>query len=173
MKFIHSKNIISFVCILLCAQLILSGSLFVFTQLRLKVNVSNWIKTPAAEKYLQKIELTSLEFEKLNWLESNEEFEWKGDYYDVAKLVKTGKKVTVFCFNDKKESELCKAFEKQQKNKQNKKTTKNLKLLSYNSLSNRTSFICTIYSKNYCSNISCNYPIAPYLEVSAPPPDLI
>jgi len=48
---------------------------------------------------------------ELNWKEENE-FEYNGEMYDVAKIEKTGSDIFIYCIRDEMEEQLISNFEK-------------------------------------------------------------
>ncbi len=54
----------------------------------------------AKKDELKTLSLTASEFENINWIEINKEFEYQDKMYDVAKIEKEGSGYLIYCEND-------------------------------------------------------------------------
>ena len=58
----------------------------------------------------QKVFFTKEEFLKINWIEEDEEFEWRGKLFDVSKIEQRGNGFLIHCENDQWEEEFISLF---------------------------------------------------------------
>ena len=70
------------------------------------------IKSDRYSTHLLKLKFSRLEYIRdLNWKEENE-FEYKGEMYDVARIDRSGENVFIYCIRDEIEEQLIANFEK-------------------------------------------------------------
>ncbi len=120
---------------------------------------------------LQKIVFTEKEYQSIQWVESETEFEWQGKMYDVSKITRTEEGYVVLCENDSFEDMMISFF------KFGKGTTNQ----SIKKGSPQPQFFCSIYTLPFRSGPAHEKKIhhAPYSfyhsirpEISSPPPKL-
>lgn len=77
-----------------------------------KLEIRTILKSDRYSSHLLKLKFTRLEYYRnLNWKEENE-FEYKGEMYDVARIDINGNSVFIYCIRDEMEEQLIANFEK-------------------------------------------------------------
>ena len=120
---------------------------------------------------LQKIVFTEKEYQSLQWVELETEFEWQGKMYDVSKIIRTEDGYLVLCENDSFEDMMISFFK-------SGKETASQRIIKG---SPQPQFYCSIYTfplrsgiahekKIHHSSYSFYHSIRP--EISSPPPEL-
>ncbi|MEJ2103414.1 MAG: hypothetical protein P8X47_02420, partial [Ignavibacteriaceae bacterium] len=70
------------------------------------------LKSERYSSHILKLKFTRLEYIRdLNWKEENE-FEYKNEMYDVAKIERIGDNVFIYCVRDEMEEQLIANFER-------------------------------------------------------------
>lgn len=75
-------------------------------QYQIKNEIASSIKAGIYTSELTTIAIPTNELSSIEWMESGEEMNYKGQLYDVVKSTKTPNSVTYYCINDSKESSL-------------------------------------------------------------------
>ncbi len=91
----------------------MGGGDFLFFKLvehNLKHEVQNQIKKGFKDEELTLIELSNENKDNIRWIEFQKEFKYKGEMYDVVKMVQNGNSTYLYCFNDKKEEAFVSSF---------------------------------------------------------------
>ena len=108
-SFFHKYKLLSQIIIIIFSLSLISPLALV--ELALYVNnkiIKSTIKESLLKenkKYVSILEFTLSDFNKLNWLKSNE-FQYKNDFYDVINIVNLQAKKKVFCLKDVNEKKL-------------------------------------------------------------------
>lgn len=89
-------------------MLYMVGTMGIFSSyytLHHRTTVQSRVKS-AGESALEVVILTEAEYQNIQWIDKETEFEWKGKLYDVASITRANGNVTIQCENDSLEEML-------------------------------------------------------------------
>ena len=126
------KTFTLFLLLIILVQVIGYYFAFRLRQVEVRREVYSYLKSHTSDKNLTHFQLRLIngQFtdERFSW-ENENEFEFAGKMYDVIERTVTGNNVVLHCLEDKKETELVKAFEETQRSQTQQSKNRTASLL--------------------------------------------
>lgn len=172
------------ISILLVLTLNITGVFFVFKiqQYKVRKEIKHLIKAGIPENELHEFHLSNKDYEQLNWVRPDIEFQKGNEMFDIVRAETKGDSILLHCVNDKEEAVLFaqldeliqKKMEKESKapNSPINKVFKILKLVYVTSNFKDSLAFLVVKELHHFSDLKYLYS-SPYLEVLSPPPDTV